>query len=144
MRTFLILSFAFVSYITSTNAQKQGICGKVMWISGNQMPGPGLIYSGAKGVVREVYIYESTTNAQTVQENGFYTSIQTKLVKKVKSKKDGSFSVNLPVGTYSVFVKEAQGLWANSFDGQGRINPITVEANTYMTLTINVNYQAAY
>lgn len=144
MRTLLILSIVFISFTSNAVAQKQGICGKVTWISGNQMPGPGLKSSSAKGIVREVYIYESTTNAQTVQENGFYTSIQTKLVKRVKTKKDGSFSVNLPVGTYSVLIKEAPGLWANSFDGQGQINPITVEANTYMTLTINVNYQAAY
>lgn len=141
----LISSIVLIMVLSTPSlAQKQGLCGKVTWTSGNQMPGPGLKSSKALGIVREIYIYEATTTAQTSQQEGFYSAIQTKLVKKIKSKKNGSFSVKLPPGTYSVFTKEAKGLWANTFDGQGIINPVTVSPKNYTELTLNVNYEAAY
>lgn len=143
MKHLFALLFSVV-VITPTLAQKQGICGKVLWTSGNQMPGPDRKESGSSGVVREVYIYEVTRTTEVKEAGGFYTEIQTKLVKKVKSKKNGSFSVQLPEGTYSVFIKEPDGLWANIFDGKGQINPITVTSKNWTTFTINVNYQAAY
>jgi hypothetical protein len=65
-------------------------------------------------------------------------------MKVVKSKEDGTFTVKLPPGIYSVFVKEKKGLWANTFDGLGRINPVEVSAGEYTKFTINVNYEAAY
>lgn len=143
MKHLLALLFSVV-VITSTLAQKQGLCGKVVWTSGNQMPGPDRIESGSSGVVREVYIYEVTSTSDVEDKGGFYADIKTKLIKKVKSKKDGSFSAKLPEGTYSVFVKEPEGLWANIFNGQGHINPVTVTTKNWTTLTITINYQAAY
>lgn len=144
MKTFLLVSTLLAAVYTTGFAQKQGICGKVVWTSGNQMPGPGLKSSSPTGIVREVYIYEATLSTQATQIDGFYSGVQTKLLKIVKTKKDGSFSVKLPAGTYSLFVKEAKGLWANTFDGKGIINPATVTAKTCTMLTLNVNYDAAY
>ena len=144
MKALFVSLILLVLISTQAMAQKQGLCGRVTWTSGNQMPGPGLKSSKAQGIVREIYIYEATTNSQTTQQDGFYSTIQTKLIKKVKSKKDGSFSVKLPPGTYSVFVKETKGLWANTFDGQGIINSVTVGPQNYTELMINVNYDAAY
>lgn len=143
MKTLIVIA-ALITLSNSVIAQKQGICGKVVWTSGNQMPGPGLQSSKPAGIVREVYIYEATATTKVTEASGFYSSIQTKLVKKVKTKKDGTFCVKLPVGTYSVFVKEGKGLWANIFDGQGIINPVTVVAKSCTPHTININYQAAY
>lgn len=144
MKTLLSSLILIILLTGQVMAQKQGICGKITWTSGNQMPGPGLKSSKPQGIVREIYIYQATTIAQTPQKDGFYSAVQTKLVKKIKSKKDGSFSVKLPPGTYSVFTKEAKGLWANTFDGQGIINPVTVSLENYTELTLNVNYEAAY
>lgn len=144
MKTLIVISALLITLSSPVTAQKQGICGKVIWTSGNQMPGPGLQSSKPASIVREVCIYEATSAAKVTEANGFYSSIQTKLIKKVKTKKDGTFCVKLPVGTYSVFVKEEKGLWANIFDGQGIINPVTVAAKSCTPLTINVNYQAAY
>lgn len=144
MKTLISSIILLVVLSTPSFAQKQGICGKVTWTSGNQMPGPGLKSSKSIGIVREIFIYEATTVPQTTQQEGFYSAIQTKLVKKIKSKKNGTFSVKLPPGTYSVFTKEAKGLWANTFDGQGIINPVTVSPKNYTELSLNVNYEAAY
>jgi hypothetical protein len=139
------LTFLLLLIICSTVlSQQQGICGKVVWLEGNQMPGPGAKPTKPAGIVREVYIYEAVTTQQCTEENGFYKNIKTPLVAKVKSRKDGSFKVKLKPGIYSVFVKEQEGLWANLFDGEGRINPITVSDKNWTTIVFEVNYKAAF
>src|SRR5687768_15972159 len=85
--------------------QKQGNCGKVTWEEGNQMPGPGK-KNTAKGVAREIHVYEVTTLKETVQENGLFKEIKTPFVGKTVSEADGSFKLKLPPGKYSVFTKE--------------------------------------
>ncbi len=145
MKSLLILvlmCFAFATLLAQK--QQQGICGKITWVSGNQMPGPDKKPSPSKGIVREIFIYEVTSSQQAVQEDGFYTSVQTKLIAKTKSKANGSFSAKLPMGIYSVFVVEEKGLWANNFDGQGHINPVVVTAANWTNLLLEVNYEAAY
>lgn len=101
----------------------------------------------AKGVPikREIYIYKATKPDDAVWADGnFYASIRTQLVKKVKSGKDGRFKVKLPPGKYSVFVVEKEGLFANIFDGDNCINPVTVQANNFTEIQILVNYKAYY
>jgi hypothetical protein len=126
-------------------SQRQGIKGKVEWITGNQMPGPGVKATKAPGIKREIYIYGPTTLQQTTVKDGvFFSNISTKLIAKKRSKKNGKFCVKLPPGEYSVFVKEADGLFANQFDGDGRIQCITVKNGEFLPLAIKVNYTAAY
>jgi hypothetical protein len=139
---YLLLALTFG--IQSLYAQ-QGIKGKVEWISGNQMPGPDKVAAKAQPIVRAVYIYEATTTTQATSHGGlFYTDIGTKLIKVSKSKKNGSFCIKLPPGDYSVFIKEEQGLFANGFDSNNRIQCVTVKKGEYTRLNILVNYQAAY
>lgn len=125
-------------------AQKQGICGKVLWVEGNQMPGPGRKPSAGTGVVREILVYEPVTRENTTQQNGFYANINAKLVATGKSKADGSYKIKLPPGKYSVFVKEPGGLFANLFDHNGAINTVSVEKGRFTNFHIKVNYKAAY
>ena len=108
------------------------------------MPDPDKKSTRSAPIESEIYIYEATTMNQVTDVDGFYSAVTTRLIKTVKSKKDGTFTVKLPPGIYSVFVKEKRGLWANTFDGQGRINPVEVTTGNYTTFTINVNYEAAY
>lgn len=128
----------------NVQAQQQGIRGKISWSEGNQMPGPDQKSGTAKGIKRKILVYEVTTMEQTVQEEGFFTKVNTKLVKEAKSCKNGRFRIKLAPGTYSVFVQEAKGLWANLFDVKGQINTVQIKAKTWTELNINVNYMAAY
>jgi hypothetical protein len=141
---YIFLAIVTVCALTSSYSQHQGVCGKVLWVEGNQMPGPGMERAKPPGIIREVYIYEAVTTDQCKEENGFYSDISKPLIARIKSKKDGSFRVKLKPGIYSVFVKEKEGLWAPIFDGQGRINPITVSEKNWTTLIFEVNYEAAY
>ncbi len=143
----ILLLYACINQNGSLN--KQGIIGEVRWVEGNLMPtiGDTTYAARAKGIPieREVFIYEVTKADDAVRSTGnFYTSINAKLVKKIKTGKDGSFKVNVPPGKYSLFVMEKEGLFANTFDGDNYISPVTVQANNFTEIQILVNYMAYY
>jgi len=144
MKKFFIL-LCITIVVFPLYAQKQGIKGKVEWVSGNQMPGPGKKETQAPGIKREIYIYEATALKQVTQKDGvFFSNITTKFIAKTHSKDDGSFCVKLPPGEYSVFIKETRGLFANRFDVNSRIQCIAVKQGEFLPLTIQVNYEASY
>lgn len=139
---YLLLALTFCVQVLYA---QQGIKGKVEWVSGNQMPGPGKKETKAQPIVREIYIYEATTTQQAASQGAtFFSDVSTKLIKTIKSKKDGNFCVKLPPGEYSVLVKEDHGLFANQFDGKGRIQCIEVKKGEFARLVIQVNYEAVY
>jgi hypothetical protein len=149
----LLLSLTF-SYcqkpkqMTGKNATtpiSQGVCGTVIWKEGNLMPTPGRSTSQGKGVVRDVVVYELTNMTEVITDGGFHRNIKTKLIKKATSSSDGHFCIDLPVGRYSLFVwEDGKGLYANSFDDQGTIFPVTVQQGKVETVLFTVDYKAAY
>ncbi len=143
MKILLIAAFSLMA--SHGLSQSQGICGKVRWLEGNQMPGPGVRRSAGDPVQREIVVYELTTMNEIRPENGFYPDIPSKrVVATGKSNRAGKYRIKLPPGRYSVFVREKDGLWANRFDKDGVINPVTVAEGKFTVLDITVNYRAAY
>jgi hypothetical protein len=136
--------FLLVLSATTVFSQKQGLHGQVFWVSGNQMPGPESILSPNQGTSREVLIYELTNFTDVTQVGLFFRDIKTKMVATVQSKPDGTFKVKLAPGSYSVFTKERNGLYANLFDEKNNINPVVVKASQYSWKTITLDYEAAY
>lgn len=125
---------------------QSGISGTVLWFEGNQMP---TIESGpkkdpAKAVTRTLHFYQLTNRDKVVESNGFFIKVNTELVAKVETAPDGSFTVSLPPGKYSMFSQEEEGLWANLFEGNGDINPVVVQEGEITRLTFKINYRAAY
>lgn len=144
MRGFAILLLVLNFSCVATQPQ-QGIKGQVFWISGNQLPGPDAVKSAHYGVQREVHIYELTTlQDATMSSDGFFTDIKTRHITTITTKADGSFMIKLPSGDYSVFVKEAAGLYANLFNKNNAINPVAVKDGQYTWLPISIDYEAAY
>ncbi|RRA98987.1 hypothetical protein [Larkinella rosea] len=144
---FLLLALSLFTACKTGERNKsfQGICGTVIFKSGNHMPGPSRPQPKGQPVVRDVLIYELTKIDQTeATDDGFYSKIKTKLVKQVKSGKDGQFCVSLPPGSYSVFVREEKGFYANLSDGQNNIYPVTVEKDRRSTITVDITYQAVF
>src|SRR6478609_5632826 len=136
----LLLTILFVVLQLQAEAQKQGIKGQVLWVSGNQMPGTSKKITPQQGIVREVLIYPEIKLKDTKQTDGFFTITQSVPVATVLSKADGSFYVKLPPGNYSVFTKESKGLFANLFDGHGIINPVKVKPKKYTWITLAIDY----
>lgn len=123
----------------------QGISGQILWYEGDLMPGIGKEPAEGKPIQREILIYEATSpDLAEVHEGQFYSGLKSKLVQKAISDEDGRFIVALEPGTYSVFIKEPEGLFANRFDQAGIINPVTIKRNELVNILIKVDYKAAY
>lgn len=125
---------------------KQGISGFIYEVKGNQMPMKGEELPKPKGFAAIISIYEITNTNQVVEElnSGFYTAINTKEVATVTADSTGKFSVALPVGSYSLFVKVASKFYANRFNQNNEINVYTVAENKVTEASISFNYAAFY
>jgi hypothetical protein len=128
---------------------EQGIRGQVLWLEGNLMPTIGdenntpPIPEG-EGIQRTVHIYDLTSRNEAKSSDGFFSDIAEERIKSVETDQNGYFSVALEPGRYSIFVEEAQGLFANSFDGAGNINPVKVSADSISQVELKVDYKAYY
>lgn len=129
-----------------TSKIKQGIYGTVTWLQGNMMPSPDEPRAtNGNPIARTLNIYEVVTFKEVEGQAPLFNSVKGKLIKSVKSNNKGFYECELPAGTYSVFTVEPEGgFFANSFDGNGQINAITVGQNEIIKLDILVNYKAAY
>jgi hypothetical protein len=138
MRLFCI-TWILASICSAAPAQylKQGIEGKVFL----EINSPDSIKHKRPetGVQREVHIYELTTLDQASHENGIFKSVPTNNVMIILTQGDGSFKVKLPPGTYSLFIKEPAGLYANLFS-KNQINPVVVKPKQYTWITITIEY----
>lgn len=123
----------------------QGISGTVLWYEGDLMPGIDKEPVEGKPIERKILIYEVTHPDQAdVIEPGFYGNLQTRLITVTHSDGEGKFIVALEPGTYSVLVEEPKGLFANTFNEKGEINPVTIHKDELVVLRIRVDYMAAY
>ncbi|MEI9946216.1 MAG: hypothetical protein WDN26_18590 [Chitinophagaceae bacterium] len=141
-----IFMLAFFSGQKDMNCGHSGIKGQVYVISGNQMPSPDAPPPAPKGMKTTLYVYELTNTSQ-VSRNGssaFYKDVSTKLVKELATKEDGSFSIKLKPGTYSLFVKKGDLFYSNLFDGQNNIHPVEVKKGKMTEEKFRVDYEAVY
>jgi len=137
----LVAIFSCKSTVSQT--LEQGIKGKVLWLEGNFMPGPGQNNEG-QPVERQLYIYQALKTVEMKKSGQFYAIPAKEPVKVVASNAQGQFSVDLEPGTYSILSKEEKGLFANLQDGDGNINPVTVKEGTYTDFTFKIDYKAVY
>lgn len=151
----IILTFLFgLSLIACAQKQHrqrtakvvQGICGTVLVKRGNHMPSPDSPPSKGQPAEREILIFPLLNISQVeAGENGFINSVgEAKPVKTVLSDKTGNFCVSLPVGRYSVVVREPKGLYANLFDAQNNIFPVNVQKNRRSTIDVAITHQAVF
>ena len=124
-----------------------GVWGTVAFQEGNCMPTvDAKTNCKTCPVKRTVRIYEyaaSSKVAAAANEAGFFTAINTKLIREVKSDKKGFFQAELPDGQYSIVVEENGRLYANGTDQDGGINPVTVRGGMEK-IDIIINYKAVY
>ena len=122
----------------------QGVAGVVCFWKGNFQPGDsdGTIEPVARTI--EVYAAISGDQAVRAADGAFYASVATPLVTKAVSGDDGRFEVALAPGTYSLFVREDRGLYANRFDGAGLIAPVVVAAGAVTHTQLDVDYASVH
>lgn len=147
-KLFFMVMFAACSATKYPNISmmKQGITGYVYEIKGNQMPMIGEEPPKPKAVAITIFIYAATNinQVQRVATATFYTAIATKQITSVLSDSNGKFYIDLPAGSYSLFVKIGEKYYANSFNEKNDINLYTVEQGTVTEAKITINYAATY
>ncbi len=146
MRYLNLFVLSLLTACASTTGQTgQGIEGKTVWVTGNRMPGPDTELPPPEPVKRWVYVTPVVTmNQMPEQTDGLYPSLPVDPVDSVQSSGKGHFRISLPAGTYSVFTREDGGYYANQFDSEGQVNPVTVRENSLSEITIEINYTAVY
>lgn len=127
----------------------QGVWGNVWFWEGDFMPGVTSNQSSSQSkvmpVIREIFIYEATTNDMVESPNStFYSKINSNLIATTHSDADGFFQISLAPGKYSFFVKEDALLYANLWDSEGHIQSAVVVENGVTKRQININYNATY
>ena len=120
----------------------EGVWGTLVKTEGNCMPVINWENTTCKQypVKREILIYEYTKMNETRHEFAKFFEIYTKLVATTTCDEEGFFELALKPGKYSVFVREGDYLYANLFDGQGGIVPITVESSKISEIFLNLDY----
>jgi hypothetical protein len=136
----------------SMKTEAQGVSGKVTWLEGNQMPtiksedqksnSSGRIKG--KPIVRVIKVYPLVNMADARLEDGLFQSIAGDPIAEVSSDGNGDYSLFLPPGNYSLFTVEENGLFANSFDGNGNIEPLIVKKGEWVRRDLVINYKAYF
>jgi len=119
----------------------QGLYGKVKLISGNCMPGAvgfadqilWMLWMkkddcASVYVSRTIYVREPVWKKTT--DSVYLTGEKANLVKQVTSNSDGYYEIELPPGTYSVFVEDNGKEYCSRADMQGVRCPITIGTGT--------------
>ncbi len=125
---------------------KQGVYGNVRWLEGNMMPSQDESKSADRHPIeRNICIYEVTTLSEAIGQAPLFSSVNSKLVKIVKTNANGYYECELPIGVYSIFtVEPTVGFFANSFNGKEQISIVQVEKDSLVRWNITINYKASY
>jgi hypothetical protein len=147
---FFLLPFLSINCISVKsqikNKIQQGIDGYVYLQSGNRMPSPEISLHPQTGISTTIFVYEITNQKDAVRINNspFYSQINKKIIATVQSDTTGFFSLQLPVGNYSLFLKVNNQFYANLFDVNNNIQPVQVEQNKISHCIIYQNASAVY
>jgi hypothetical protein len=146
----LILTATIMACSSVKNAHSsgitQGISGRITEAVGNQMPMKDAPAPVPQGILTTVLIYEPTSLSQVARlgTSPVYTAIRTKQVASVVTDSTGHYSVALPVGSYSVFIKHGNQYYANLFDGNNNIALFNVDSNKITTANLTISLRASY
>ena len=128
-----------------TSKAAQGVTGKVLFKEGEFTPSGEISKNGkAYGIERTILFYE-LTNLKDVEiaDGDFIKYTSTEILDSVSSDKYGNFSKNLPVGEYSIFIKEADRLYSK-LDDKDYFLPIKILKDSSVNVIIEVDYKAVY
>ncbi|MFC3880372.1 carboxypeptidase regulatory-like domain-containing protein [Algoriphagus namhaensis] len=144
-----VVLMAFLCSCTMLKQDGQGVKGQVTWLEGNQMPkvteqAEQSVNPKGTPVKRVILIYPLTKLQDSKMENGLFQSLATEPITQVETDDNGAFSIELAPGSYSIFTKENEGIFANSFDADGNIQPITIKNGEWQVLDIVINYRATF
>jgi hypothetical protein len=130
----------------SITSASQGIKGYVFENQGNRMPMKGIEQKISKGFACTVLVFEPTSINETTPHNisNLYEIIHTKQVASVDTDSSGYFSVDLPVGEYSLFIRLGNKYYSNLFNQFNQIGLFEVLPDKYTEAKLIMNRGATY
>jgi hypothetical protein len=129
---FIVMGFTHWFLIPT---QSQGIEGIAIRKTGNHMPSPKYhprpsdsAGRPTTGIKTTICVFALTKESQTTSAGapGWYSSVQTVLVRQTDTDDSGRFHIPLPPGTYSVFTKKGRLFYATRRDEKNNIAPVEV------------------
>lgn len=119
----------------------EGIAGTLTLIEGNCEP---VIDENSTckeyPVKRKIRVYEYTLMSQTEHDAAVYSKVNTKLITTVECDNEGFYQLKIAPGNYSVFIEEKGKLYASGLDGQGGVNPVTVDPSSVAHINLRISY----
>ncbi len=122
----------------------QGIAGVVCYWRGDFMPSPDGATGTIRPVQRTIEVHAATRDADVKRKADmtYIDSVATPRIATIQSRDDGWFEVSLPPGTYSLFVHEPNGLYANRWNDEGIIFPVVVEAGAVARVQFDITHES--
>jgi hypothetical protein len=117
-----------------------GISGTVIQREGNCMP---IIEEGECRwfpITNTVQIYAYATTNNVYGQGPFFDSVDVEMLMEVSPDAEGFFQFPLDTGVYSVFILEKGKYYANSYNGQGGVNSITIYSDSVSRLNMVLDY----
>jgi hypothetical protein len=123
------------------------ITGKVVRISGNQMPSPDLPVVEPQGWETTVYFFAplQAKDLSALGKDGLYRRDGRSPVAVVQTDKNGVFRARLQPGRYSVLIaRDSLSLFTNVTDGTGILNPVELEKGARLKIRLEASWDALY
>ncbi len=123
------------------------ISGKVVRISGNQMPSPDLPASDPGGWQTSVFFFPplKAKDLPSMGKEGLYRKDGIAPVAVVRTDKNGVFRARLKPGMYSVLIaRDSLSVFTNITDGAGMLNPVQVEKGARRKIRLEASWDALY
>jgi hypothetical protein len=132
--------------ILGCGASKVTVSGKVQRVMGNQMPSPDVNNEEPGGLAATVFFFEPTlmNMGMPTGEQGLFLMTDKKLVAKVLCEKDGSFSLKIKPGKYSVLLGKDGQYYSNISSLEGLINPVDINKKDNKPLVLRADWGAIY
>lgn len=141
----LLITSSCILKKNADTAVSQGIAGKVTFMEGNMMPGPGKKDMLPKGVERNVYIYAVANSTGAEGTGPLYDAVKTQLIAKVRSDTAGFYKCSLKPGKYSVFTEEeGHKLFSGLSNEKAELSPVEVLPGKVTAYDVVINYKAVY
>jgi hypothetical protein len=123
----------------------QGIQGKVTRLAGNQMPGVGQSNPPAQAVKTVVWVFRGKIPASDSPRWSIrMANNHPQKLGTITTNDQGEFSVELPVGEYTVFAESGSDLYLNHFSGDGNFGTVKVTANVIAKVRLENTENAAF
>lgn len=141
-RSLLVL---IVPFLMGFCLKHQGIRGQVLLQKEAYMPLKGNSKQLGSPYITDVYIYKTANTDQLIgQEGNFTKAMQAKLIKKVRTSKEGRFNIKLSPGKYTLLLGYRDGLYIPFFSGMNGVAHVEVKKRHFQEIDLTINASSIF